>query len=424
MADINLFQRLALALAIGFLVGLERGWKSRDQHGGDRQAGIRTFALYGFLGGLAGVVGEIGSDASALVLGLGVSALIITGYIVSVRKPEDDRGMTTEVAAFITFVLGVIAVRGDMIVAAGSAVALVAVLDLKHFLHGWVRRLEAVELNSLIMVLVISVILLPLVPNRGYGPGEVLNPYELWWVVVLISAASFAGYMAIKFVGAQSGTLFMGVLGGIASSTALTVSASRLAARSKSMVPGLAGAIAAASTVMFGRILFIAAAIAPPLGLELLPPFAAAALVCAVFAYLQNREAKKETKDADLDLGPPTDLGLAIKFALLLGGFALAVHYTRDLLSDRWVIGLAALSGLVDVDATTVTMARGVSGHGESIPLTLATTAVLVATAVNMVVKAGIARTIGGPDLFERTVTMVGVAGAAAAIVAGIGFYV
>jgi uncharacterized membrane protein (DUF4010 family) len=299
----------------------------------------------------------------------------------------------------------------------------VAFLDLKHYLHQWIQRIQAVELGSFITLLVISIVLLPVVPNQGFGPGGVLNPYELWWVVVLITAASFAGYIAIKIIGAGGGTLLMGVAGGVASSTALTVSASRLAAQSKGLTAPLAGAISAASGVMFFRILFIASAIAPALGRELLPPFAAAGLVCAVFAYLLSREPKRNSKPADLQLGPPTDIRLAIQFALLLGVFGLAVHYTRELLSDEWVIGLAAISGLVDVDATTVTMARGVAGHGESIDLRLAASAVLVAVVVNMTVKAGITRAIGGTELFKRTLTMTIASTGAALIVAGIGLY-
>jgi uncharacterized membrane protein (DUF4010 family) len=423
MVELAVFQRLGLAIAIGFLIGLERGWKTRDEHGGERQAGIRTFTLIGFLGGLAGLLGEVGGDATTVVIGLGIGALIIVGYVVGAQKPEDDRGMTTEVAAFITFVLGAMAVRGDMIVAAASSVVLVAILDLKHYLHQWVARIQAVELGSFITLLVISIVLLPVVPNQGFGPGGVLNPYELWWVVVLITAASFAGYIAIKIIGAGGGTLLMGVMGGVASSTALTVSASRLAAQSKGLTAPLAGAIAAASAVMFARILFIASAIAPALGRELLPPFVAAGLVCAAFAWLQSQETERDNKPADLQLGPPTDIRLAIQFALLLGAFALAVHYTRELLSDEWVIALAAISGLVDVDATTVTMARGVSGHGETIPLRLAFTAVLVAVAVNMAVKAGITRGIGGHDLFVRTLTMTAAAAGVAMIVAGIGLF-
>jgi uncharacterized membrane protein (DUF4010 family) len=175
---------------------------------------------------------------------------------------------------------------------------------------------------------------------------------------------------------------------------------------------------------MFARILFIASAIAPSLGRELLAPFAAAGVVCAVFAYFQTHETRRDSKTAaDFHLGPPTDLRLAIQFALLLGGFALAVHYTRELLSDEWVIALAAISGFVDVDATTVTMARGVDGHGESIPMRLAASAVLVATAVNMLSKAFITRAIGGHDLFVRTMTMTASAAGAAVIVAGVGLY-
>lgn len=424
MPDLDVLQRLALALAIGFLVGLERGWKTKDEHGGARQAGIRTFALYGLLGGLAGLLGDAGSEAMVVVLGLGVGALIITGYFVGVRDPAADRGMTTEVAAFITFVLGALAVRGDMIVAAASAVALVAVLDLKHVLHGWILRVEKVELTSFITLLVISIILLPVLPNRGFGPGALLNPYELWWVVVLISTASFAGYMAIKIVGPSGGTLAMGVLGGIASSTALTVSASRLSGSSKGLTSGFASAISAASAVMFVRILVIAYAIAPALGAQMLAPLGAAAVVCAVFALLQQREVRAGAKSADLQLGPPTDIGLAIKFALVLAAFALAVHYTREFLSDQWILVLAAVSGVVDVDATTVTMARGVAGFGESIPLALATSAVLIASAVNMASKAAITRSIGGRELFNRTVTMAGSSIGAAAIVAALGMYV
>lgn len=416
-AEFETFQRLTLALGIGFLIGLERGFRFREEAEGLRQAGIRTFTLFGFLGGLSGLLGREAGDAVMVVMGLGAGGLIVAGYLAGYRRQE-DAGMTTEVAAFVTFVLGALAVRGDMVLAAASAVVVVALLDMKTALHAFLKRLESAELNALIKLLMISVVLLPILPNRGYGPGGVLNPYELWWVVVLIAAASLGGYAAIRAAGTQAGTLAMGAMGGIASSTALTVSASRMAAMEPLLAPSLSGSIAAASAVMFVRTVIIAYVLSPAVGLTVLPAFFAAFLAAAVFAAMQTYEGSQFEGGAKLHLSVPSDIGLAMKFAAALAAFAVVLHYVRLFIGDAGVLGLAALSGLMDVDATTVTLARSAA---QSTQMTsIAAYAILIATGVNMAVKAGISFVIGGMRLAQPVFMMTGAAVLSAAAVLAI----
>ncbi|MBI1239499.1 MAG: DUF4010 domain-containing protein [Alphaproteobacteria bacterium] len=428
MSDLDTVQRLALALAIGFLIGLERGWKARDQGSGARQAGIRTFTLYGFLGGLSGLLGFVAGDAVVVVLGLSIGALIVGGYIAALKQAS-DAGTTTEVAAFATFVLGALAVRGDMLLAAASAVVIVVVLDQKKALHHFLHLIDGVEMTAFIKLLVISVVLLPVLPNEGYGPGGVLNPYVLWWAVVLVSATSFLGYMAIRFAGAHRGPLLMGVFGGLASSTALTFSAARMAAGAPAAVSGVfAESIAAANAMMYLRAGVIVYLFSPQLGLELAGPLAAGAVVAALFAasgivqaFSGGGEEKKDgaaaqAQDAALSLGSPSDLGLALKFAVALAGFGLLAAIVRERFGEIGMVPLAAVAGLVDVDATSITVSRLVAEDGQA--LLWPAIAVLTAVAANMVFKLGAAFTIGGQALGFKVALMTAASLIAVGIVA------
>ncbi|MEQ8193330.1 MAG: MgtC/SapB family protein, partial [Rhodospirillales bacterium] len=194
MEDIDLYQRLGLALGIGLLIGIERGWQFRTEVEGGRIAGARTFTLIGLLGGVWGV---LALNVHVAILGaafLGFSALLVTAYIFNLRhSAKPDLGITTEVATLLTFALGALAVLGDMILAAAAAVVTVAVLDIKARMHGWIETITKYELDAAIKLLLISVVLLPLLPDKGFGPGQVLNPFTIWWMVVLIASLSFLG---------------------------------------------------------------------------------------------------------------------------------------------------------------------------------------------------------------------------------------
>ncbi len=182
MDDLEIFRRLGLALAIGLLFGLERGWHGRDVSEGDRIAGVRTFAIAGLLGGISGWLASLTAPVVLAVTFLGLSCLLAVSYWVRL-KDDRDFGLTTEIAFLLAFSLGAASVLGEMAPAAAVAVIAALLLSIKTRLHQWVERLE---LEALLKLALISVVILPLLPDQGYGPGSTLNPYEIWWAVVVV----------------------------------------------------------------------------------------------------------------------------------------------------------------------------------------------------------------------------------------------
>ena len=392
----DLLGRLALALGIGLLVGFERGWQRRDEAAGARATGIRTFILIGLFGGIAAALGKAVSDLILAASFIAFAILVVTVYATGVMR-GGGRGATTEVAALATFALGALAVRGDMAVAAATAVVLTAVLDLKRPLHGLVRKVTEIEMVAGLKLLAISSVLRPVLPNRGFGPGGILNPYAIWWMVVLVAGITFGGYLALRIAGPRSGPVLMGLIGGIASSTAVTVSASRLARAAPGHTRRFAAAIAAATSVMFLRTLVVAAILFPALIVPLGAPLVAASLAGAAVAWLFARRAPTgdpgggDATKAHLDIQTPDDIGTAIKFGLALALVTLLAYYAKKVMGDG---GLYATAG---VDADTASLA------------------ILIAVAVNTLVKIGIARTFGSAPLMRHAAILAVVCALAAA---------
>jgi uncharacterized membrane protein (DUF4010 family) len=220
--------QLAIALAAGLFIGLERGWHERAAEEGMRVAGVRTFALIALLGGFTGL---LAAETQLAVIGYGLVALaavLVAGHVTAARR-KIDVGITTLVAALLTFAFGVAATQGYATEAAMAAVVTALLLGYKSLLHRWVSALEPEELRATLKLLAVSVIVLPLLPDRGFGPWQALNPFELWWMVVLIAGISFCGYFAMKIAGSGKGAVLTGLFAGLASSTALTLHFSRLA---------------------------------------------------------------------------------------------------------------------------------------------------------------------------------------------------
>ena len=222
MTDLEIFQRLAVALAIGTLVGLERGWQTRETEAQRRTAGLRTFALIGLSGGVLGLLAApFGPTPFA------AGAVLATGAIAAFRwreaKDSGDYGITTVIAALCTYALAGYAAVGSLALAGAAAVAMTLFLALKNALHGWLAKLTWPELRSALILLAMSLIVLPLLPDRQIGPYGVLNPYLVWSMTILIAVVGFAGYVAVKAMGPRDGLLLAGLVGGLASSTAPTV---------------------------------------------------------------------------------------------------------------------------------------------------------------------------------------------------------
>jgi len=389
-----------LALSIGLLIGLERGWHEREAPEGRRIAGIRTFGLIGLLGGLWALLGQIFGPVVLGIAFVTLAALLITAHLQDVRI-DNDVGTTTVVASLVTFTLGALAVQGETTVAATMAVITMTLLSLKPVLHQWLRNLEARDLEAGIKLLLISVVVLSVLPNKGFGPWHSLNPYEIWWLVVLIAGISFAGYVAIKLAGARGGILLTGFLGGLVSSTATTLNLVRLKPHG-ALVNVTAGGIVLATATMFPRMLVEVAVV----NISLLPPLLAPMLTMMFVAgicslWLGRKQSIQSPGDAALELKNPLALTMAIQFGLLLAVVMLAAEGVRAWLGEPGLFLLAGISGIADVDAITLSLAR--MGRGD-IDQNVVTYAIVLAAFVNTFVKGLIVAILGGTRLSLRVI--------------------
>jgi len=395
---LELFWRIAVALGIGLLLGLERGWHQRELREGERAAGIRTFALVGLAGGLAAAL-EPHAGLSILVVALALISLLVL-LLVREGWREGHHGITTEIAILVTFLLGAAAGFGELALAGSLAVLTALLLGHKQPMHRFVERLRQDELLAVLKLLVLSLVLLPVLPNQGYGPYDALNPYQLWWMVVLVASISSAGYFAIRIFGADRGMLATALFGGLASSTAVTVALARRAKTNPEIAGPAAGAALLASAVVGPRLALLIYIVAEPLLARLAWPLLGLVIgsLAASFLLWRGRDAKAE----DLPLGNPFELGPALKFGLLLAVIMVAAEALPRWLGDSGIIAVGALAGMTDVDAISLSLASQVSdGH---LAAEIAAWGVLAAVGVNTLVKAGLGWALGGTPFGWRMV--------------------
>ncbi|HEY7866385.1 MAG TPA: MgtC/SapB family protein [Psychromonas sp.] len=392
---------LGTALAVGLLIGVERGWKLREAKEGERIAGLRTYGLIGLLGGTAGLLFQY---MGALVFGLvfmGFTIAVTVSYVLR-RLKSDDASITSLVTMLLTFILGSLVALEHINLGASSAVVIVLLLRFKGVLHSWLRKLGRQELHATIQLLLISVVMLPVLPNQGYGPWLVFNPFEAWWMVVLIASISFVGYFSMKISGTEKGVILTALAGGLASSTALTLHFSRLYKKQPAMDSMLAAGILMACATMFPRILLVAGLINPALLPALLTPMAVMSLLTFFFAALIWRE--KETNKATPNLSSlinPLELKSALFFGALLVLVLLlgkaAVHYY----GETGVYLLALLSGIADVDPINLTLSKM---SRTDLPVNVAVLGIVIAASTNTLIKAGLAVAVGGRKMFLQVV--------------------
>jgi uncharacterized membrane protein (DUF4010 family) len=386
---------LGMALAVGLLIGLERGWHQREVPDGHRAAGLRTFALIGLLGGLSGLLAQRwGAVVLVAVLAV-VALLILAGYFVTARMHR-VMGLTTAMAAMITFLVGVLAAGGGTLLAAAVAVVTVALLQLKRPMHSGIGKLTEIELTSGVQLLLISVVVLPVLPDRGFGPFAALNPYRLWWAVVLLALLSFLGFVLMRWFGTRRGLTLTSLLGGLVSSTATTATLARWAKEAPQWRQLAAGGATLACAAMFGRMAILVAVAAPALGRAAIGTLVAMAITGAAFgAYLTSREPAQNLPD--LSTQNPLKLSAAVQFALFLGAVLLAGRFLSDRFGDAGLLVTAAISGLVDVDAITLSVGRMASDG--VVDAAIAGVAVFLAAAVNQVTKLGLLWVLDGRSL-------------------------
>ncbi len=399
-----MLMRLGVALAIGLMLGLERGWEFRELHTEQRTAGLRTFGAIGLLGG---VTAQLGGDhrqvlIAAIAIALGI--VLAAGYW---RESQIDRNvsLTTSIAALVTYSLGALAGRGELLGASSSAVILTLLLGFRPELHGFIRGIDRGELLATFRLLLISVVMLPVLPNRGYGPWAAFNPYDIWWMVVLVAAVSYVGYFATRLMGAERGILITGVFGGLASSTVVALSLARRAAHDLREPNLLAAGATIASAIMWPRIFLIVSAVAPNLGWQMAWPLGAATVIAIAAAlWLANRGRKEEkmlaVSDEKMKAANPLDLGMAFRFGLILTAIMVAARAASAWAGPSGLLMVAGISGLVDVDAISLSVAT-MSIHRLAAP-DVAISAILLAAAVNTLLKPTMALTIGGAPMGLR----------------------
>jgi len=389
---LELFQRLGLALAIGFLIGVERGWREREGAAGSRVAGIRTFALIGLLGGIWGALypytGSIALGLAALGFAGGFTVFQWRESVV-----EGNLSVTTLIAGLVVFSLGTYAVLGKMTVAGAAGVATFALLAEREALHDFLKKVTWPELRAALVLLAMSFVLLPILPDRAVDPWGALNPYTLWVMTILIAAISYAGYVATRVAGARKGLLYAGAVGGLVSSTAVTLTYSQLANKKPGIARQTAPGIIASWIVSLVRMTGLASVIAPALLVPLAVPIAAAVAVLVACALFFNERAERETEAPQLALTNPFELGEVLRFGLLLAGVMLAAKLLLLGFGQSGLLPLAAVTGLADVDPITLSSARML---GTSLTPEGAALAILTAGGSNLVAKAGVAVAVGG----------------------------
>lgn len=408
---------LGVATLLGMLVGLQRGWQARDQDPGERIAGIRTYALTGLLGGITALLAKEITPWLLPAAFLALTVLNLPAYWVKAPR-SGDYSITGAIGLMLTFTFGVMAVSLDVTLAAGAAVVTTLILDHKAEIHGLLGKLQAGELDAALKLLVISVVMLPLLPNEGFGPGGVLNPYQIWWLVVMIASISFVGYFAIRVAGTGKGILFTSLFAGLSSSTALTLHFARQARDTEALSPQLAAGILIACGTMFPRVLVYCAVINP----DLLPTLVQPVLVMALFLYVPagliwyRNQAALTVGQPSLNRNP-LDLQPALLFGILLTLVLLVGHWLKEWLGDAGIFALSAVSGIADVDAITLSLTRM---SQSSIATETAVIGIVLASAVNNIVKSGMAGVIGPKALGTRVAVPMGLSLLAGLAVAGV----
>jgi uncharacterized membrane protein (DUF4010 family) len=417
----DLLARFAVAFGIGLLIGLERGWRERTARPGSRTAGIRTFTISGLLGGVVGalaqVVGGAASPGGGLLLGLGFAAYaaVIAIFCREENRADETFSATTAIAGILTFALGAYALAGDMRVAGAAAVATAGVLAMRENLHAWVRQITWLELRSGLVLLAMTFIALPILPNDSIGPFGGVNPREVWLIAIVLAAVSFVGYAAVKFFGAQYGLLLAAAAGGLVSSTAVTATNARRAAAGEGSADLLAAGVAVATAISFLRVVVLAGALKPSLLTLVGPPLVAAAFVVASFAlisvYRLGRQAKAEPA---VQFRNPFDFFSVMGFALLLGAIIIIGRALGEAAGTTGAILGAAALGFADVDSVTVAMARLVP---QPLGLRGAAYAILAAVATNTLSKLAIGAIVGR-GRFAIAIAVMTAGAAAAAVLA------
>jgi uncharacterized membrane protein (DUF4010 family) len=414
-SDIELALRLGTALAIGLVVGVERGWRERDAAAGSRTAGVRTYTLAGLLGGIFGAATL--QLQSAWLIGLGFLGFAFVFALFKFREAihDDEFSVTGVIAALVVYILGAYAVIGSVEVAAGAGAVLAGVLASREMLHGFLARLTWTELRSALIIVGMSAIVLPLLPNRAIDPFGGINPFEIWLFAILTAAISYSGYVAIKVLPPQRGITVAAMTGALVSSTAVTLDLARRSREGDGELP-FAGGACLAAMVSTLRVLALVMILRPLLAVQLMPAImATATLFGLIGTALLWRSGQNRTESA-ITPGNPFEMIPVLTFASLFAAVSFTAALLGHLYGSRGLLAAVGVAAIADVDAAALSAMR-LAGTSTLSADTAA--AILIAIAVNALTRALSAIAIGqrsfGLLLGGATITAL-LAGAAARV--------
>ena len=385
---------LAIAFGLGMLVGLQR---QKSDH---EMAGVRTFTLISIMGVVSAFLARDFDNPFILpVLGLCITALLVTANVIKLKKLNDtDIGQTTEVAALLMFAVGAYLVMGDRMVAVIVGSSMAILLYVKEHLHNFIENLKEKDLAAIMTFVGISLVILPLLPDKTYGPLDVLNPRNIWLMVTLIVGISVVGYFIYKFVGKKVGIISNGILGGLISSTATTVSYARKTKDAESINKMAAFVITAASAIALVRVLVEVGVVIPEklpeIVLPLLTVFILMALLCVGLFYIISKNGGDEEMPEPKN---PAQFKSALIFGLHYGGILLAVAFTKQEFGNEALYIVAIISGLTDVDAITLSLSQLMKGDG--LNTSTGWRLILLASLSNLLFKGIMAAVLGTKQL-------------------------
>lgn len=377
------------------LVGLQRERSPSSTHVG----GIRTFPLVTVLGAMTAMLSSSFGPWLAVASFLGVVAAGVLANIIGMKRGDPEPGMTTEVAMMVMFVVGVMLASGMREVGVAMGVGTAILLQFKTPLHAWARRIGDRDIRAVMQFALITFIILPVLPNQTYGPFDVLNPYRIWLMVVLVVGISLAGYVAFRVLGTTRGTLVAGLVGGLISSTATTVSYARRAKQTREVDGAACAIFLLATLVMYGRVIAEVHVVAPTHAGRITMPLlvlTAISLVMAAFALRGHMRDAGEMPEQE----NPTELKSALIFGAMFAVVLVAVAAAKQYFGDAGIYAAAGISGLTDMDAITLSTGR-LAERGRIEPDT-AWRAMVLASMSNIVFKTGVVATLGGVRLAAR----------------------
>ncbi|MFO8030816.1 MAG: MgtC/SapB family protein [Cyclonatronaceae bacterium] len=403
----TVFQTLGISLLMGLLVGMQREQQETTI------AGFRTFAIVTVFGTICGFLSQY---YSPLILGFGlfgVVTIIVVGNVMKLRSGSTEFGMTTEISILLMYAVGAYITMGPWVIGAAVAGSTAILLQLKPQFRGALASMEKKDIKAIMQFVLITFIILPILPNQTFGPFDVFNPYRTWLLVVLITGISLGGYLSYKFLGERAGTALGGILGGIISSTATTVSYARISARTPASGLHAAVVIIIASSMVYFRVTIEILVMAPDYYYQMLWPIAIMFLVNSGVAWYGYRKVKRSEHEMP-EQRNPSELRSALTFGVMYTVILFLIAAAREYLNPEVLYVVAAISGLADMDAITLSVSQKV--QAQTVSATLGWKLILTALISNTVFKYLLIRFLGGKDVAWKVVPAFSVVIAAALV--------